>query len=819
MIRSFTAVTRALAASIATFAADLRYGARLLSQSPGFTFVAIAALAIGIGANLTIFGFANQLLLSAPPGITDPDRVARAFTNNFSGTLHTNYEAYRDRNQSFVALAAFRAESVNFRTEGSPEQLFGVSVTGNYFPVLGVSAALGRLIEPSDDRPGAPEVVVLSHRWWRARFGASPAALGQTLTINDRSRTIVGVTAAEFTGTIAPIVPDFWLPLRPSAGGATGSVHMIGRLLPGVTIDQARADLTTLASQLTPAQTDTRLPPRVAVYAARTLMPEIALPAAMFTGLLLVIVGLVLLLACVNIANLLLSRSAGRAREISIRLSLGATRSRVVRQLLTESLLLSLIGGAAAAILALVAARAIGGAVASLPSPVPLGLVFALDWRLVGAAVGLAVATTLAFGLVPAMQSTKPDLLPAMKEGAIAAGPTRSKLRAVFMTTQVAMSALLLVIAGLLVRGLMNAHTINRGLITEGVVVSSIDLESAGYTTDRGVAFYDQLRERLEQTPGIAAVNIVEIVPLMLSNRASEMVKETSEPAPTGVSGTLVYQNVVSPGHFLTLGIPLVAGRDFDARNRAGTTPVVIINETLARRLWPHESPLGKRLHERDGMETFGPWLEVIGVARDSKYVTVGEDPKPFMYQPIAQAYRPTANVLVKSKGGATEAIGALRAAVGAIDPNLPLFGVMTLDSATSISLVPVKLAASLTAALGVLALVLGTLGLFGVMSYLVRQRTREIGIRMALGAHSAAVTALITRQGMLWTAVGLALGLSAAFGAARLISGFLYGIGAADPITFGAITVLITTTAFVACYVPARRASHIDPLVALRED
>ena len=405
-----------------------------------------------------------------------------------------------------------------------------------------------------------------------------------------------------------------------------------------------------------------------------------------------------------------------------------------------------------------------------------------------------------------------------MKEGAIAAGPTRSKLRAVFMTTQVAMSALLLVIAGLLVRGLMNAHTINRGLVTEGVVVSSIDLESAGYTTDRGVAFYGQLRDRLEQTPGVAAVNIVELVPLMLSNRASEMVKETSEPAALGVSGTLVYQNAVSPGHFLTLGIPLVAGRDFDARNRAGTTPVVIINETLARRLWPHESPLGKRLHERDGIETFGPWLEVIGVARDSKYVTVGEDPKPFMYQPIAQVYRSTANVLVKSKGGATEAIGALRAAVGAIDPNLPLFRVMTLDAATSISLVPVKLAAALTAALGVLRWCSARWASSvscRIWCVSGRENRHSHGARRAFHCgHSADHAARDAVDGR-----------RPRTGAERCVRRcdadqrvpLRHRRGRPDYIRSDYGT--ITTTAFVACYVPARRASHIDPLVALRED
>jgi predicted permease len=802
-----------------TFLADLRYGARLLGRSPGYTFVATAALAIGIGANLTIFGFAKDLLLSAPRGIADSDRVARVFTNRFSGTSQANYEAYRDRTHSFIALAAFRGESVNLRTAGSPEQLFGLGVSGNYFAALGLSAAIGRAIAASDDRPGAPGVVVLSNRWWQLRFGRSPAALGQTLTINGRLQTIIGVAPPEFTGTMAPLVPDFFIPLVQTSRGTTGSVQMIGRLRPGVTVGEAEADLTTLAIQLTQAPSDDRTRPMVSVYATRALMPELAVPAAVFTGVLLAIVGLVLLLACVNIANLLLARSAGRSREMSVRLALGAGRRRLVRQLLTESLLLSLIGGIAAAVLALVAVRPIAAAIASLPTPVPFALTFTTDWLLVSAAMGLAVATTLAFGLAPALQSSKPQVLPALKEGATAAGPKRSKLRAVLMTTQVALSTLLLVVAGLFVRGLMSAYTIDRGLITDGVLAASVDLESAGYTSERGVAFYDRLRNRLEQTSSIAAANIVDIVPLTLSNRVNEIVKESADANVAGSGASLAYQNIVSPGHFVVLGIPLVAGRDFDARDRTGASPVVIINETLAGRFWPDERPVGKRIRQQDSRESFGPWLEVIGVARDSKYVTVGEDPKAFMYRPLAQAYRSAATILVKSRGGAMDALPAVREAVAALDPNLAIFSVMTLDAATSLSLLPVKVAATLTAALGTLALILGAIGLYGVMSYLVRQRTREIGIRMALGAHSHAIVRLMAGQGLYWTAIGLALGLSAAVGVARLIAGFLYGIGPTDPIAFGVITLLLTATAFIACYVPARHASRIDPLAALRDE
>jgi predicted permease len=424
--------------------------------------------------------------------------------------------------------------------------------------------------------------------------------------------------------------------------------------------------------------------------------------------------------------------------------------------------------------------------------------------------------TTVAFGLMPALQSSKHDVLTALKDGAATAGPKQSRLRAVFLTTQVAMSTLLLVLAALFVRGLVSAQTLDRGLVTDGVLAASLDLESAGYTRDRGVLVYEQFRERLEQTPGITAATIVDIVPLTLSNRADEMVPDGQRDA----DAPLVYRNRVTPGHFRTLGIPLVLGRDFDARDRAQGTAVAIVNEILAKRFWPGENPLGKRFRARNDRESPAtPWFEVVGVARDSKYVTVGEDPKPFMYRPMSQEYTPAGVILVKGRGDEAETLRAVREAAAALDPNLAVFGVMTLDAATSISLLPVKIAATVASTLGTLALALGAIGLYGVMSYLVRQRTREIGIRMALGAQRGSVVNLVTRHGMRWTGIGLAVGLAASFAVAKVIAGFLFGVGPADPAAFLGITLLLFGTAYVACYIPARRASRIDPLAALREE
>ncbi len=799
-----------------TFLNDLRYGARLLLKNPGFACVAISAMAIGIGGNLTIFGFAEELLVSPPRGVADPARVVRAYTNRFSGTLYADYVAYEAQNHTFGAFAAFRIETVALRTAAAPEQLFALSVSGNYFTTLGIPAAIGRPILAEDDQAGTPDVVALTDHFWRRRFGANPSAIGQTLIIDGRPRTIVGVTPRGVTGTMAPLVPDVWIPVTRTARGGTGSVQMIGRLRPGVAIGEAQADLRTLALQSAHARPDTPGRPMITVYQARTLAPELAVPAAIFAGFLLAVVGLVLLIACVNVANLLLARSVARRREIAIRLALGASRVRLVQQLMTESLLLSLLGGISAAAMSVAAARPLSAAASSLPVPFPIALNFVVDWKLLAATVGFSVAATIAFGLVPALQSSKGDVLPALKDGAATAGAARSRLRAALMVSQVALSTLLLVLAGLLVRGVLSARALDRGFIVDGVLTASIDLQSAGYTADSGAVFYNALLDRLDHARGIRAAAIVDVVPLTLSNRVNTMITD----GPGGSGGPpMVYKNRISRGHFHTLGIPLLAGRDFDSRDRVGATPVAIVNETLAARFWPGDNPIGKRLRDWNGREPSGPWLEVVGVARDSKYVTLGEDPKAFMYRPVDQEYVPVAFLLVKSAGGPMDAVPRLRAEMEALNPNLPLFGVMTLDAATGISVLPVKIAASLAGGLGLLALALGAIGLYGVMTYLVRQRTREIGIRMALGAQPNGVVRLVTGQGMRWTVIGLMMGLAAAFGVARLIAGFLYGVAPADPVAFAAIVVLLTATAFAACYLPARRASRIDPLEALREN
>jgi predicted permease len=589
---------------------------------------------------------------------------------------------------------------------------------------------------------------------------------------------------------------------------------MIGRLREDVGIGEAQADLMTLASHLEPARGSNAPAALVTVYPIRALAPELAGPASIFTGMLLAVVGLVLLIGCVNIANLLLARSIGRQREVGVRIALGATRRRLVQQMLTESLLLSLVGTAIAALLAYLVSRPAIAAASRLPLGPPIALDFALDWRIAAGALTLTLLTTLGFGLMPAVLVSRTAVAASMKESAVTAGPRRKWLRASFVSTQVAMSTVLLVLAALLIRAVGSARTLDRGFSADGVVTIRIDLESAGYTAARGLAFYDRLLDALAHDSRVAAATVVDMVPLTLSNRADEMMNESDAPRTV-----LVYSNVVSPGHFRTLGIQLLTGRDFNPGDRAGSPAAAIVNETLARQFWPGENPIGKRLRSRDDNETPRQWLEVVGVARDSKYVTVGEDRKPFLYRPLGQAYVSGGTLIVKGSARDANIVASVREAVHALDPDLPIFGVTTLESATAVSLLPITLAAAIAGALGVAALALGAIGLYGVMSSAVRQRTREIGIRMALGAEARAVVRLVTRSAMRWTAAGIGAGLAAALGAASVIAGFLYGVAPWDPLSFVLIPLLLVSTAYAACYLPARRASRIDPVVALRDE
>jgi predicted permease len=774
--------------------------------------------------NATVFSLANALFFRPLP-VADPATVVRVYSNRHANTPLRSYLEYRDRNSTLAGLAGFQIQSFGLRIDAETEQVFGSIVSGNYFPLLGVTPAHGRMLGPADDRAGAAPAVVLSHAFWKRRFAGSPDAVGRTIAVNDQPFTIVGVAADGFTGLMTPLVTDLFVPLaadtllRPALDAAarpeSTSLHLVGRLKPGIDRTRAAADLDTIGRQLRASAGRPDEGPAVSVYDATVLHPEIASAVSLFLGVLMTLVALVLVIVCANVANLVLARAAGRHAELAIRQSLGAGRTRLVRQLLTENLMLSLAGAAVGLGIAFWSTRLLMAV--QLPTPFPIAFDLSLDVRVLAFTIAASVAATLAFGLMPALSASRIDLVRAIK--GTTAGGRPSRLRPAFLVAQVSMSVLLLVTAGLFVGSFHNAQGAATGFDASHVLTASIDLETRGYSDARGREFVRTLVDRLEAAPGIAAANVVDIVPVTLSNHTGGWLREgdvdpaAGQPPPTPE----VYMNAVGPGHFRTLDIALVAGRDFTHQDDASGPGVAIVNETFAGRFWPGGSALGQRLRPLGAGANANAIVEIVGVVRDSAYVTVGEAARPFLYRPFAQEFTPRVTLLVRSTGLPGSVLPAIRQEVRALDAGLVVFNVTSLADATSISLVPARIAGDLLGALGLLALALAALGMYGVLSFLVRARTREIGVRVALGATPREVAAMVVRQAMTWTAIGGAIGVTLAFLLTRFLETLLYGISPTDPATFAGVILLLAGVSFVAALIPALRASRLDPLAALR--
>jgi predicted permease len=806
---------------------DVKYALRSLRRTPVFTVIAVAVLAIGIGANATIFSLVSALFLKPLPG-ADPASLVRIASNQYSTTPHRTYLELRDRNATLEQLAAFNMQSFGMRVGVDVEHVFGTIVSGEYFSTLGIGPSMGRLLEVGDDRPGAPPAVVLSYGLWTRDFAAAQDAVGRTIAINDVTFTVVGVARRGFSGVMAPLAGELWVPLatdallRPELDQATrldtSSYQLIGRLKAGVTRERASADLDTIGRQVRTALGVPDRGPAVSVYAARMLHPEIGAPAAAFVALLMSLVGLVLLIVSVNVANLVLARAVGRQGELAIRQSLGANRTRLVTQLLTESLVLSAAGATAGITLAHGLTRLMTAV--QLPTPVPVRLDIAVDPRVLVFTTLVAIATALAFGVVPALSVSRIDLVSAIK-GVGAAGAPQGRLRAVFLVSQIALSVVLLVVAGLLVRSIRHAQSIDVGFDARNVMTASIDLETRGYAPDRGRELIRTLQDRLAAAPGVESLNLVEIVPLTLSNSTRVLLRDGDVPPAPGqpMPTPFVYVNGVTPGHFATLRIPVVAGRDFTVRDDHTAPRVAVVNETLARQFWPGQQAIGQRLRPLAGDGRDVEPIEIVGIAADSHYVTVGETERPFLYLPLAQEYTPRVTMLVRAPGSAASALTTIRRELRALDPGLPIVGSGSLEAATSISLLPARVAGALVTGLGWLALALAALGIYGVLSFLVRMRMREIGIRVALGATPAAVTVMVVRQALLWTSAGAAVGSAGALLITRFLTTLLYGVSPTDPLTFTAVIAMLGVVAGIAALVPAVGASRIDPLRALRAD
>jgi predicted permease len=814
---------------------DLTYGLRMLLRSPAFTVIAALSLALGIGANTAIFSLINVILLRPIP-VEEPARLASVFTTDERnpGNLplsHLNYKDLRDQNQAFTDMAAFTFAQLNWSTGNEAEQIPAQVVSGNYFSVLGGQPPLGRGFLREEDEKPTP-VAVVSHGFWERSLGSDPAIVGRTLTLNRTPFTIVGVAPKGFTGTFLGGGPSVWVPMsmhdvvQPNFDWYEERrglfLFAFGRLKPGISLDQARANLQTVFGQLAQAfPTDNKGRSAGVQPLLETRLNPFGLggpQVVQVSMILMTVVGIVLLIACANIANLLLARANKRRKEIAIRLALGAARGRLLRQLLTESVLLSIIGGALGLLLAFWLLDGLVAADLQLPLPVDEGLT--IDGRVLAFTAALALLTGVLFGLAPAIQASRADVVPVLKNETVPFGAGRGwrsfiSLRQALVVSQVALSLIALIAAGLFLRSLRDAQGAEMGFETRGVLIMNFNLGREGYTPERGQLFYQQVVERVSGLPGVQTAGVAQNPPLAAAGGPLRSV------FPEGMDTTtqdriLVQVNSVSPGYLETIDVPLLRGRDVTQTDATGAPLVVVINQTMAQRFWPGQEAIGKRF-KFFGDEAF---TTVIGVARNAVYNGVGEDPIPFIYQPLRQNYSPQAALHIRGAGDAAGLAGIVRREVQQIDPTLSVFDVRTLEDQASEALAPLRINVIVLATFGGLALLLASIGLYGVANYAVAQRTREIGVRMALGANPSSVLRLVLGHGLMLVAAGLTVGLGLALLLASMIPpDLLPNVSARDPLTFGGTSAVLAAVALVASYIPARRATRIDPLIALRTE
>jgi predicted permease len=810
----------------ADWRADVRYGVRMLAKSPGFTAVAVLTLALGIAVNAAVFSYVNALLLRPAQGVAETSRLAEVWLQNkkaagverFLPLTYQDYLYYRDHAKAFSGMVAFDGdpEPVIWNRDGNGELVQGQIVSGNFFSVLNVRAVMGRTMSPGDDASAAQPIVVVSYPFWRGRLGADPNVLGKRLVLNGTEYSVVGVAPAGFEGLEIAIEPDFWAPLSmvEKITGDKGRLESrqsywlegVGRLRAGAGLAEARSEMTVLADQIAREHPDTNKDLGAAVY------PETLVPGpyrgyvAAFTGLLMAVVALVLLIACVNAANLLLMRAVGRQREMAVRAALGASRGRLVRQVLIESTLLAGIAGCAGLLLAYWTAPLL---ISLKPAGLPIKLEVPADWRVFVFTLLASLASGIAFGLAPALRGSKTDLTAALKAGSYGGGYRKSRLRAALVVGQVATCVVLLVGAVLCVRSLLNAQSIDPGFDTQHEAVATIDPGRVGYSEAQGRAFYEHLLEHVQNLPGVTAASWVSHLPL---GTAREM---------TGVSANIAGQNFDKEGtsadvlrvgsrYFEAMGIPLSRGRDFTVEESKVAPGVAIVNEAMARQLWAGREALGQHIKFGEKSEA-----EVIGVVKTGKYRTLGEDPLPLVYLPIG--YTAEATLVVKTINDPRSLLDPIRREIQTVDPNLAATDLETMQQHMTLPLFPARAIGILLGVFGALAMVLAVGGLYGVISYTTSQRTREIGIRVALGAQHKDVAKMVLRHGVSMAAWGIAIGAVAGYGVTRVLSTLLYGVRADDPLTFIGVALALIGVTLLACYIPARRAMGVDPTIALR--
>jgi putative ABC transport system permease protein len=820
---------------IGPFLQDLRYGARMLWKSPVVSLVAVAALALGIGANTAIFSVVNTVLLRPLPFaeaerlvmVWDTHPLARKLGYDYVPGSNGSFADFRQQSDSFEQMAALDTWIVNLTGRNEPERIEGTKVSTSLFPLLRARPMLGRAFTPEEEKQGAAHVVILSHGLWQRRFGGDANIVGQTVTLDGEQYEVVGVMPPDFSFPQNSGLPaffpfaqktDLWTPwvLTEEERQNYGSHHLaiIGRLKPGRTLQQAQAELSTIASRLEQERPDELKDFGVNVMPLREQVIGKSRTAIL---VLLCVVGFVLLIACANVANLLLARAASRQKEVAIRTALGASRSRVIRQLLTESVLLAFIGGALGVLLAMWGVDLL---VALSPGDIPRTGEIGIDARVLAFTFGVSLLTGLVFGLAPALQASSSDLHEALKEGGRGGttGPRRARVRAVLIVSEVALALVLLVGAGLLVRSFFKLRNVSPGYDPENVLTLDIPLPGTRYKEDAQLtAFYQRLIERVKALPGVEAVGAVSHLPLTGAEELDGFEVEGRPRIDAGENAQTADFRVVSPDYFGTMKIPLVRGRYFTERDTADTPGVIIIDETLAQRFFPGEDPLGKRIDEYGSRNKLG-YLTIVGVVSGIKHSSLDAEPKPAMYVSYLQSPWLDMTLTVRTSGpGAENLAAAVRQEVWALDKDQPVAGVQTMESLFAKAVAPQRFQMLLVGLFAAVALLLSVVGIYGVMAYSVTQRTHEIGIRMALGAQRGDVFKLLMGQGMTQALIGIAIGLVGAFILTRLMSSLLYGVSATDPLTFAGVSLLLTSVALLACYVPARRAMKVDPMVALR--
>jgi predicted permease len=808
---------------------DLRYALRQLRKSPGFTAVAVFTLALGIGANTAIFSWLRSLVLNPFPGAVDPERIVALENTAPDGepitTSYLDFRDYRDNLRLVDSVTAHRGYLFSVGEAPHVDRVWGEMVSGDVFDLFGIQPEAGRFFsqDERDDAQNAHAVVVISHHYWKSHYDSNASAIGSILRVNRTPLTIIGVAPESFHGAFTGLDYDFWVPLtmygQMTHTGTwmlqdrnTRNFMLLARLAPGVSIEQARGEIQVLAKRMAEADADsnlgigaTVLPVWQSHFGAQTILLT---PVAILMG----VGGVVLLIVCANLANLLLARAAGRMQEFSIRVALGAGPGRLVAQLMTETLLMAVIGSACGLLLA----KWLGGALRWLLPAVarPVMLAPPLDGQVFGFTAILAVLVTFLAGLIPALHSSRTNINEALKEGGRSGTLSvhGHRLRGVMVMSEVALAVVALVGAGLFLKSFQNARTVDPGFSAEGVALAQFDFSTAGYSAQQTDNFCRRLRDRLEQHPGVTAVSYDDSVPLGFYGGNWETLEvEGYVPGPN--ENMKIYRDLVSPGYFDSMKIPIVDGRDFDWHDDSTSPKVMIVNQEFARRFLSGRGVLGRRVHG------WGEWFTIVGVAKDSKYHRVTENPQPYFYIPIRQIFRPEYGLTfhLRTSGSVTEAIAALQREAAAIDPALTVFDAEPMTEYIAASLFGAKITANLLSLLSGIGLLLAAMGLYGVLAYSVAQRTREFGVRVAMGAQPNDILRLIFRESARLTLSGTAAGLILAGLSSRIVANQIYHISPLDPLTFCGVGLVLLAAAFAASYIPARRAAKVDPMVALR--